>query len=163
MFNMGMLGDFDRDVFQSDLSLVLFVAFIMIVVIVMLNVLIAIVSDSHELWDGSVSKLFNRSRLEFAEVEQVLKSSMVRSRNPHLNRAHLGTRPHNLSDRSRATYLAPFSDYSSLLFTDRSITQRSMYGEAAAIERNRLTSCARHRNLLTQRKTMTRTPGTVAC
>lgn len=38
MFNMGLLGDFDRDVFESDASIMLFVAFMFLVVIVMLNV-----------------------------------------------------------------------------------------------------------------------------
>ena len=38
MFNMGMLGDFDRDVFEGEVSVVLFVAFMFTVVIVMLNV-----------------------------------------------------------------------------------------------------------------------------
>ena len=44
---MGMLGDFDRDVFTSDFELMLFVMYVTLVVIVMLNVLIAIVSDSY--------------------------------------------------------------------------------------------------------------------
>lgn len=38
MFNMGMLGDFDRDVFEGEVPVVLFVAFMFTVVIVMLNV-----------------------------------------------------------------------------------------------------------------------------
>ena len=42
-----MLGDFDRDVFTSDFELMLFVMYVTLVVIVMLNVLIAIVSDSY--------------------------------------------------------------------------------------------------------------------
>ena len=44
---MGMLGDFDRDVFTSDFEHMLFVMYVTLVVIVMLNVLIAIVSDSY--------------------------------------------------------------------------------------------------------------------
>ena len=47
MFNMGFLGDFDRDVFSSDFENMLFVSYVTLVVIVMLNVLIAIVSDSY--------------------------------------------------------------------------------------------------------------------
>ena len=39
MFNMGMLGDFDRDVFGEDpFTIALFVSFMGLVVIVMLNV-----------------------------------------------------------------------------------------------------------------------------
>ena len=38
MFNMGLLGDFDRDVFQSDFLVLLFVMFMFVVVIIMLNV-----------------------------------------------------------------------------------------------------------------------------
>ena len=37
-FTMGMLGDFDRDVFTSDFAIVLLVVFIFGVVIIMLNV-----------------------------------------------------------------------------------------------------------------------------
>ena len=47
MFNMGMLGEIDRDVFTSDFEIMLFVMYVTLVVIVMLNVLIAIVSDSY--------------------------------------------------------------------------------------------------------------------
>ena len=38
MFNMGLLGDFDRDVFQSDFSVLFFVTFMFVTIIVMLNV-----------------------------------------------------------------------------------------------------------------------------
>ena len=38
MFTMGMLGDFDRDVFESDFAVLLFVVFMTLVVIVLLNV-----------------------------------------------------------------------------------------------------------------------------
>ena len=47
MYNIGMLGDFDRDVFASDFQALLFVVFTFFVVIVNLNVLIAIVSNSY--------------------------------------------------------------------------------------------------------------------
>ena len=47
VFNMGMLGEVDRNVFTSDFEHMLFVAYVTLVVIVMLNVLIAIVSDSY--------------------------------------------------------------------------------------------------------------------
>ena len=47
MYNIGMLGDFDRDVFASDFAATLFVWYTFFVVIVNLNVLIAIVSDSY--------------------------------------------------------------------------------------------------------------------
>merc|ERR1711998_428232 len=74
MFNMGMLGDFDRDVFGDDIvAVALFVCFIILVVIMMLNVLIAIVSDSYENAMVRSRQLFLRSRLELAaELELIL-------------------------------------------------------------------------------------------
>ena len=48
MFNMGFLGDFDRDYFGSKPEVLwLFIFFVLIVIVIMLNVLIAIVSDSY--------------------------------------------------------------------------------------------------------------------
>ena len=43
--NMGLLGDFDRDVFGHPFEVLLFCVFMFIVVIIMLNVLIAIVRE----------------------------------------------------------------------------------------------------------------------
>ena len=47
MYNIGILGDFDRDVFASHFTGSLFVWYTFLVVVINLNVLIAIVSDSY--------------------------------------------------------------------------------------------------------------------
>ena len=47
MYNIGILGDFDRDVFASHFTALLFVWYTFFVVVINLNVLIAIVSDSY--------------------------------------------------------------------------------------------------------------------
>ena len=47
MYNIGILGDFDRDVFASHFTALLFVGYTFFVVVINLNVLIAIVSDSY--------------------------------------------------------------------------------------------------------------------
>ena len=126
MFNMGMLGDFDRDVFQSDLSLVLFVAFIMIVVIVMLNVLIAIVSDSYDYGMVRSRKLFNRSRLEFAaEVEQVLKP-------PPQSRTFGDAAAQLVRQITRNLSRAFFRLFELTIYRPLSYATKHVYGEAAA-------------------------------
>ena len=47
MYNIGILGDFDRDVFASHFTALLFVWYTFFVVVINLNVLIAVVSDSY--------------------------------------------------------------------------------------------------------------------
>jgi len=64
-----ILGDFETDDFNTNLSLVLFVFFSVLVVIVLLNVLIAIISDSYEKCAVNSKGLFGRTRaLLVAEI-----------------------------------------------------------------------------------------------
>lgn len=45
-----LLGEFDTEEYSNNQSLYLFIIFSVLVVIVLLNVLIAIISDSYERW-----------------------------------------------------------------------------------------------------------------
>ena len=66
MFNIGLLGDFDRDVYGTPFEVALFVSYTFLVVIVMLNVLIAVISDSYDYAQIRAAKLFVRTRVEIA-------------------------------------------------------------------------------------------------
>jgi hypothetical protein len=59
-----MLGDFERDWFDQPLTLFMFFAYTFIANIMMLNVLIAVVSDSYEHAMIKSKFLFRRARLE---------------------------------------------------------------------------------------------------
>ncbi len=75
MFNMGFLGDFDRDYFGSKPEvLLLFIFFVLIVIVIMLNVLIAIVSDSY----GADHR--RHPLRSVSNVPQNADNAMVRSR-----------------------------------------------------------------------------------
>lgn len=54
-----MMGEFDRDTFSTSGSVVLFVAYVLLVDVVLLNVLIAVVSDSYEKGLSSARKVRN--------------------------------------------------------------------------------------------------------
>ena len=74
-----LLGDFEQADFATGASLVFFVAFNIIGVIVLLNVLIAIVGDSYDKAVARSRHIFLRSRLELAaEYVLVLPKAMLR-------------------------------------------------------------------------------------
>mmetsp|Transcript_13166 Transcript_13166/g.15480 ORF Transcript_13166/g.15480 Transcript_13166/m.15480 type:complete len:420 (+) Transcript_13166:150-1409(+) len=58
-----LLGNFDLGEFKTDLSMSLFIFFTVVVVIVLLNVLIAIISDSYDRCAHNSKALFGRSRI----------------------------------------------------------------------------------------------------
>jgi len=68
-----MLGDFERDWFDQPLTLVMFFVYTFLANIMMLNVLIAVVSDSYECAIIKSKLLFRRARLELvAEFDTML-------------------------------------------------------------------------------------------
>ena len=71
------MGEFDLDLYHNKALKLILALFIFIVVIVLLNVLIAIVSNSHDAITGKIAAgLFYRSRLEYiAEVTPIVESS----------------------------------------------------------------------------------------
>mmetsp|Transcript_4460 Transcript_4460/g.9508 ORF Transcript_4460/g.9508 Transcript_4460/m.9508 type:complete len:415 (+) Transcript_4460:18-1262(+) len=74
-FNM-LIGDFERETFSTDGSVVLFVVYVLLVDVVLLNVLIAVVSDSYEKGLASACKIFMRARLELVAEHDALFSSI---------------------------------------------------------------------------------------
>ena len=72
-----MLGDYDPDQFESKYAYFLSAAFMFIVVVVMLNVLIAIVSDSYDNAMVRSNELFWSARLSLvAEVSTTFKATL---------------------------------------------------------------------------------------
>jgi len=68
-----MLGDFERDWFDQPLTLLMFFAYTFIANIMMLNMLIAVVSDSYECAIIKSKLLFRRARLELvAEFDTMI-------------------------------------------------------------------------------------------
>ena len=66
MYNLillGFVGDFDADNFDKVVLRVLLVFYIIVVIVIFLNVLIAIVSDSYEMAMAQAEALYYRSRL----------------------------------------------------------------------------------------------------
>jgi len=61
---LGFVGDFDADNFDKVVLRVLLVFYIIVVIVIFLNVLIAIVSDSYDLSMAKAEGLYLRSRLE---------------------------------------------------------------------------------------------------
>ena len=74
----GFVGEFDPDNFDEVSVRVLLVFFILVVMIVFLNVLIAIVSDSYDLSMAKAEGLFLRSRCELI-TETALIASLLPS------------------------------------------------------------------------------------
>ena len=73
-----LLGDFDLDAYPSLYTKLLFVVFMFIVVIILLNILIAIVSDSYDNAMVKSTELFWKSRLELvAEIKTVFHVVLV--------------------------------------------------------------------------------------
>ena len=64
MILLGFVGDFDADNFDKVVLRVLLVFYIIVVIVIFLNVLIAIVSDSYEMAMAQAEALYYRSRLE---------------------------------------------------------------------------------------------------
>ena len=75
----GFVGEFDPDNFDEVAVRVLLVFFILVVMIVFLNVLIAIVSDSYDLSMAKAEGLFLRSRCELI-TETALIASLLPKR-----------------------------------------------------------------------------------
>ncbi|GMH90359.1 hypothetical protein TL16_g11745 [Triparma laevis f. inornata] len=74
---MALLGDFEPDAYSETFEWMLFVMFSFLVMIILLNVLIAIVSDSYDAVLVNSSQLFWRSRLELvAEIQTTFKGLM---------------------------------------------------------------------------------------
>ena len=69
------MGEFDLDVFDNKALKLILALFIFVVVVVLLNVLIAIVSNSHDdITDKVAAGLFYRSRLEYiADTTPIVK------------------------------------------------------------------------------------------
>jgi hypothetical protein len=64
-----LLGDFDTDAFPDFYSRGFFVVFSFLIIIIFLNVLIAIVSDSYDMVLVNSSEIFWKARLELiAEI-----------------------------------------------------------------------------------------------
>ena len=70
-----LLGDFEIDNWkETDGMLILFALFTLIGVIILLNVLIAVVSDSYDRAKIGSSRLFGRARALFVAQNQALES-----------------------------------------------------------------------------------------
>ena len=74
----GFVGEFDPDNFDEVAVRVLLVFFILVVMIVFLNVLIAIVSDSYDLSMAKAEGLFLRSRYELITETALIASLLPR-------------------------------------------------------------------------------------
>ena len=79
LIRAGFVGEFDPDNFDEVAVRVLLVFFILVVMIVFLNVLIAIVSDSYDLSMAKAEGLFLRSRCELI-TETALIASLLPTR-----------------------------------------------------------------------------------
>ena len=79
LVHAGFIGEFDPDNFDEVAVRVLLVFFILVVMIVFLNVLIAIVSDSYDLSMAKAEGLFLRSRCELI-TETALIASLLPTR-----------------------------------------------------------------------------------
>ena len=64
LIRAGFIGEFDPDNFDEEVVRVLLVFFVLVVMVVLLNVLIAIVSDSYDISMAKAEALYYRSRLE---------------------------------------------------------------------------------------------------
>ena len=91
----GFVGEFDPDNFDEVSVRVLLVFFILVVMIVFLNVLIAIVSDSYDLSMAKAEGLFLRSRCELitetALIASLLPSSCLPTHDEATIKASLAT------------------------------------------------------------------------
>ena len=79
LIRAGFVGEFDPDNFDEVAVRILLVFFILVVMIVFLNVLIAIVSDSYDLSMAKAEGLFLRSRYELI-TETALIASLLPTR-----------------------------------------------------------------------------------
>ena len=80
-----MIGDFERDWFGSTFTLLLFLGYTFIVMILMLNILIAVVSDSYDYAVIKSRQLFCRTRLELAAELDVMLPNARHGRYSPLN------------------------------------------------------------------------------
>ena len=79
-----MIGDFEREWFFEPFTLVLFLTYMFVVMILMLNVLIAVVSDSYDFAVIKSVTLFRRARLDLAaEFEAMLDLCGADRERPH--------------------------------------------------------------------------------
>eukprot|EP00957_Ditylum_brightwellii_P206509 15348769-Ditylum_brightwellii.AAC.1 len=83
---LGDFGEFERDDFATVFSVMLFVFFSFMVVIVLLNVLIAIISDSYEKCLVNSKSLFGRARVMLL-AELVSFQNLLRKKNDHVNQS----------------------------------------------------------------------------
>ena len=64
LIRAGFIGEFDPDNFDEEVVRCLLVFYVLVVMVVLLNVLIAIVSDSYDISMAKAEALYYRSRLE---------------------------------------------------------------------------------------------------
>ena len=83
MLLLAFAQEFDPDIFHTTIDRVIFVFYLFIIVIVLLNVLIAIVNSQYADTAARATKLFYRGRFEFvAETSDFLRM-LPRRRNIH--------------------------------------------------------------------------------
>lgn len=90
-----MIGDFEREWFQTPFLVALFLAYTFIVMILLLNILIAVVSDSYDFAIVRSNVLFRRARLDLAAELEALSG---------LLRSHSQDGAHNGAHNGGATY-----------------------------------------------------------
>ena len=72
LIHAGFVGEFDPDNFDEEVVRCLLVFYVLVVMVVLLNVLIAIVSDSYDISMAKAEALYYRSRLELiTEMDRV--------------------------------------------------------------------------------------------
>jgi hypothetical protein len=82
-----LLGDFELDDYRETKGMtVLFVFFTLIGVIILLNVLIAVISDSYERANMRSTKLFGRARVAFVAQNEALETFLRPFASPDLGR-----------------------------------------------------------------------------
>ena len=77
LIHAGFVGEFDPDNFDEVVVRCLLVFYVLVVMVVLLNVLIAIVSDSYDISMAKAEALYYRSRLEL-----ITETALIASRLP---------------------------------------------------------------------------------
>jgi len=90
LFNM-LIGDFDSSIYGYEYVKILFMAYMFVVVIIMLNVLIAIVSDSYAEAMSQSDQLYYMSRLELiVEIRDTFRTPLSLIPTPERTKEILG-------------------------------------------------------------------------
>ena len=77
LIHAGFVGEFDPDNFDQVVVRCLLVFYVLVVIVVLLNVLIAIVSDSYDISMAKAEALYYRSRLELITEMAPIASCVV--------------------------------------------------------------------------------------